>query len=120
MEDIKHLIDKYFSGETSGVEEMRLREYFSAGNDIPEDLLKYKPLFIGMELKRQSHRRSKMVVLPPFKEKKIKKSILISVGSIAAALLLLLTLKLSFNDIQNNQYVIIDGKRYNDKELAQQ
>ena len=41
---IKNLIDRYFECETTPSEERMLRAFFS-GNDVPEDLAKFKPLF---------------------------------------------------------------------------
>lgn len=41
---IKNLIDRYFECETTPSEERMLRAFFS-GNDVPEDLVKFKPLF---------------------------------------------------------------------------
>jgi hypothetical protein len=38
MESIKTLLDRYFEGETTSAEEQRLRAYFAAGKDIPEEL----------------------------------------------------------------------------------
>ena len=42
--EIEQLLGKYFEGETSLLEEKQLIEFFS-GDDIPEDLRQYQPMF---------------------------------------------------------------------------
>lgn len=42
---MKALIEKYFEGETSLEEEARLREYFSNGEEVADDLREFQPLF---------------------------------------------------------------------------
>ncbi len=44
IQQAKKLIDKYFEAETSLQEEQELRKYF-AQEDVPEELLPYRPLF---------------------------------------------------------------------------
>ena len=41
---IEKLLKRFFEGQTSNDEEQRLYEFF-AGNDIPEHLIQYKPVF---------------------------------------------------------------------------
>jgi hypothetical protein len=44
LDKIEILVDKYFQGETSIVEETELRNYFSSSN-VPQHLERYKPMF---------------------------------------------------------------------------
>ena len=42
---IEGLLKRFFEGQTSNDEEQRLYEFF-AGNDVPEHLIQYKPVFV--------------------------------------------------------------------------
>jgi hypothetical protein len=46
--DIEELLGRFFEGYTSNTEERQLYDYFS-GEDVPERLLQYKPLFACLE-----------------------------------------------------------------------
>ena len=46
---IHSLCDRYFDGETSAGEELRLREYFSRAEDVPADLRAVKVMICGMD-----------------------------------------------------------------------
>lgn len=59
---IEVLLESYFEGQTSLLEEAVLREYF-AGKDVASDHLVYKPLFIGFqEARNETSQRE--VILP--------------------------------------------------------
>ena len=53
---MEQLLDKYFEGETSLMEERRLREYFQR-DTVPEALRPYQPLFRHLA-KERSHKPS--------------------------------------------------------------
>ena len=44
---MRELLEKYWNCETSPEEEQTLREWF-AGNDVPEDLQKYRANFLAL------------------------------------------------------------------------
>jgi len=44
-EQIKQLLEKYWAGDTSIDEEVSLKTFFSE-DSIPEELIKYQPLFV--------------------------------------------------------------------------
>lgn len=49
MNKIRALCDRYFDGETSAGEELRLREYFLLAEDVPADLRVVKVMLCGMD-----------------------------------------------------------------------
>ncbi|MCR5820581.1 MAG: hypothetical protein K6F94_06530 [Bacteroidaceae bacterium] len=51
---IEQLIDRYFDGETSIEEEQILRKFF-AQEELPEHLLKWKPLFLAEHRLAEAH-----------------------------------------------------------------
>ena len=50
---MKALIEKYFEGETSLEEEARLRDYFNSGQEVPDDLREFQPLFQHFSTERE-------------------------------------------------------------------
>lgn len=52
IREIETLIDRYYSGETSLVEEDILRKFF-CGSQIPDHLLKHAPMFVWMKEQRE-------------------------------------------------------------------
>ena len=52
--NIRKLLDKYWEGESSIEEESQLRSFFS-GEDIPEDLKPYQPLFQFFQLEQDKN-----------------------------------------------------------------
>ena len=52
--NIRKLLDKYWEGESSIEEESQLRSFFS-GDDIPEDLKPYQPLFQFFQLEQDKN-----------------------------------------------------------------
>lgn len=45
LDDIRILLHKFYAGETSSEEEAELADFFSASDDLPEDMLADKRLF---------------------------------------------------------------------------
>ena len=45
VETIKQLLEKYWAGDTSTEEEFTIKTFFS-GDSVPEELMKYRPLFL--------------------------------------------------------------------------
>jgi predicted ribosomally synthesized peptide with SipW-like signal peptide len=71
------LLEKYFEGETSSIEENELRNYFSSSNVTPH-LEQYKPLF-GYFVAAKRENFANKVVLPSEKRKTAWLSIAASV-----------------------------------------
>ena len=119
MESINELLRKYFIGETSIEEEKELKDYFKS--DKVESAHKiYRPLFQVFEEERK-------VTYPSDNEK--HKNIntyriprrwlqIISISGVAATVLLAFWF-IQIN-IETSDYVVINGKRINNSEYAQQ
>lgn len=115
--DINLLLDSYFEGTTTCEEEQQLRDFF-AHTDIPEDLLPYKPLFDYFEQEIGEVRASRK------KETFSHKVLIWSLSGVAAVVLLLIGL-FTFHGFQKpclcvDNYVIIDGHCYTDKNTVKQ
>ncbi len=52
--NIRNLLDKYWAGDSSLLEETQLREFFS-GTNIPDDLKSYQPLFQFFQLEQDKN-----------------------------------------------------------------
>jgi hypothetical protein len=50
--NIQNLLDRYFEGATTLAEEQKLKEFF-AGDQIPQALQEYRPLFVGLKEMQQ-------------------------------------------------------------------
>jgi len=55
-EYIETLLERFFEGQTSNVEEQKLYEFF-AGYDVPEHLLRYKKVFAYFDIGLNSELR---------------------------------------------------------------
>jgi len=61
-EQIKQLLEKYWAGETSLEEERALKTFFS-GNAVPEELVKYRSLFLW-KVKQSGIKDNRTLKLP--------------------------------------------------------
>lgn len=121
---IEELLNRFFEGETSNKEEQQLYDFFSR-KDIPEHLLRYKPVFNYFEsdLKEELIELTEPTEWNQSKEstdnKTRKYRINILVG-IAASLLILLMLsplflgKASTFNPYEGSYIVRNGKRITD------
>ncbi|MDR1763119.1 MAG: hypothetical protein LBR64_04095 [Dysgonamonadaceae bacterium] len=111
MGNINLLLDKYFEGQTSLKEEKILRDYFRK-DDIPAELLKYKPVF---QYFTEEIRNLEKAAKPR------KISLAIRRTSLAAACLLTLFCLRVFlnggNIISDKSAAYINGKKYTDINL---
>lgn len=111
---IDELLNKYFEGETSCEEERRLRRFFTE-EEVPEHLQTYRPLFAYLE--KEVGKKT-----PTLHRKSIDRHRLFRLWSgIAAGLLLLFGLSELLFPVSaesGENYVIIDGTRYTDENLA--
>jgi len=114
---MNELLEKYFRGETSLVEEHELKYYFSIGNVYPEHEI-YRVLFEEFEKEKQdiAFKPLKKVMIRKRKEKSswIK---MFSYSGIAAAVMLILWIQLPQ---QQANYAIMHGHRIDDQEYVQQ
>lgn len=129
--DIDELLNRYFEGETSAEEELRLRAFFSSGN-VPERLAVYMPMFAYFEeeaLKAEQPAEEMIAIdediramLEDKPGNKGKTSglrpVLYLVSGIAASFLLLLGLNHLLNPVDpcfcSDNYVVINGRCYTD------
>ncbi|MDR0753959.1 MAG: hypothetical protein LBF04_01055 [Prevotellaceae bacterium] len=115
-EKINRLLDLYFAGETATEQEQELKKYFTSQNIAAEHKI-YQQLFETFEAEKSEKYPEN---LPKMKihsiRKKQFKTLIISTA-IAASILLIIGI---FQTDSNSSYVIINGKRINDKELALQ
>jgi len=52
--NIRKLLDKYWEGESTIIEETQLRDFFT-GSDVPEDLKAYQPLFQFFQMEQDKN-----------------------------------------------------------------
>ncbi|MDR0420199.1 MAG: hypothetical protein LBH30_01925 [Prevotellaceae bacterium] len=114
IEKINKLLDLYFAGDTTTEQEQELKKYFASENIAAEHKI-YQQLFDAFETEKSEKYPDS---LPKIKPSAIRKKIfvmpLISTV-IAASILMLIGI---FQTERFDSYVIINGKRINDKELA--
>ncbi|MDU1890659.1 MAG: hypothetical protein E6767_08215 [Dysgonomonas sp.] len=114
MKDIDKILNKYFEGETSLEEENILRNYFLHGT-IEERHRIYAPMFDFFTEERE--KVTKVTKLTDRKKKKLPIYIWIS---IAASLLLLITVKSIYTNLDykaTKSIVYIDGKKVTNKQI---
>lgn len=120
---IKQLVEKYFEGETSLVEEQQLRAYFKEG-EVAEDLKTYQPLFQYFATAKKeelpSHFDERVVVKlqPPAKRRFMRR--MVQMSSVAASVMLVIGAYFWYNttdvmppvsnQINWEQYEITDEK----------
>ena len=114
-EQIKQLLDKYWTCETSSEEEKVLKAFFSADN-VPKELEKYRPLFFWKvaQLQLKAHRKL------PAGHKKPAFIQFYPFLKIAAFILLLITLGIGFyTHYQQEKYMDkVFSETYSDPEDA--
>lgn len=120
--NINELLDKYFEGATSCEEERELRRFFK-GDDVPEHLQIYRPLFVCLaeEVENRTNpkteRDSETV---PARQYTRPHHTFYMLSGIVAGLLLLIGIAqiVSLSQTPEN-YVIIDGRCYTDEKLVE-
>ncbi len=122
------LLEKYFDGATTCAEERELRRRFAEG-EVPEELLVYRPMFAYWEAEKEpvssAYREDEShEAIATTEEKKGVYSLRkwgYALGGIAAGLLLLLGIAGLFpiNATLPENYVIINGKQYTDRQLIE-
>jgi len=113
--EIEDLLERFFEGGTSNMEEEQLYRFF-AGRDIPEHLLRYKPVFSYFETGVKDEFVEKVVPV-----RRLQRSKWFILGGIAAALLALILLNLFYTQKPFNpyegSYIVRNGVRITDPEI---
>lgn len=112
---IEELLERFFEGETSNVEEQFLYRFFS-GKDVPEHLLSYKPVFTYFESGLKNELTENVTPV-----RRIRKSKWIVWSGIAAVLLALVLLtplyiQKPFDPFEGS-YIVRNGVRITDPEI---
>jgi hypothetical protein len=112
MNDIEDLLERYFEGQTSAEEESMLRRFF-VSDEVPENLMMYKPLFVYFddEISRTAATSEKKQATPN------KRIVLWLSGAAACAAILAGMFFFSPQPEKcpgEGNYVIIDGRCYTD------
>ena len=110
--DIRLLVDRYMSGDTTNEEEATLRTWFRlAGDDIPEEWRPLRALFSFVDEERETpHRRNTLLIALH------RPRIWIS-SAVAAAAIAIVMLVPSMNKVEPQNYAVIDGKVYTNQEV---
>ena len=113
--DIRMLIDRYMSGDTTNEEEATLRTWFRlAGDDIPEEWRPLRALFGFVDEERETpHSRNTLLIA--LHRPRIWISSAVAAAAIAIVMLVPLMNKAFAPEPQN--YAVIDGKLYTNQEV---
>jgi len=118
MERINELLEKYFKGETTLAQENELKQYFTSNKIVEAEHEAYRALFVafGEEKKETAPISLSGALVPQHKPRRfwIKT---FSYSGIAATLLLALWIQ---RPQQENDYAIINGRRIDDPQYAQE
>lgn len=113
--DIRMLINRYMSGDTTNEEEATLRTWFRlAGDDIPEEWRPLRALFGFVDEERETPHRSNTLLIALHRPR-----IWIS-SAVAAAAIAIVMLVPSMNKAfapEPQNYAVIDGKLYTNQEV---
>lgn len=116
MENVNELLEKYFRGETTLVEEKFLKQYFKTDQVLPKYEM-YRPLFEVFSQESLEEPNVSFQRMMP-KQRKIKRIGIQTFAYSGIAATLLLALWFSRPQINDN-YAIIRGKKIDNKEYAQ-
>lgn len=113
--DIRMLINRYMSGNTTNEEEATLRTWFRlAGDDIPEEWRPLRALFSFVDEERETPQRRNTLLIALHRPR-----IWIS-SAVAAAAIAIVMLVPSMNKAfapEPQNYAVIDGKVYTNQEV---
>lgn len=113
--DIRMLIDRYMSGDTTNEEEATLRTWFRlAGDDIPEEWRPLRALFGFVDEERETpHRRN--TLLKALHRPRIWISS--AVAAVAIVIVMFVTQMYNVSTTTPQNYAVIDGKVYTNQEV---
>lgn len=113
--DIRLLVDRYMSGDTTNEEEATLRTWFRlAGDDIPEEWRPLRALFGFVDEERETpHRRNTLLIALH------RPRIWISSAVAAVAIVIVMFVTQMYNVFITTpqNYAVIDGKLYTNQEV---
>lgn len=112
LDKIEILLEKYFEGETSIVEENQLKDYFSS-SDVAQHLQQYKPLFGYFSAARQQEFTQ---VVPLISKNRAKKRTTMWLSIAASVVVLLGAGTFTYFNYDTNQQQ--DLGTYDDPEVA--
>ncbi len=128
--DIRTIIDRYMSGETTNEEEATLRTWFRlAGDDMPEEWRPLKALFSFVDEERETAETDDAAtvsptLIPPQRRAALLRAlhrprIWISSAVAAAAIALVMLVPPTDNAVTHTQqnYAVIDGKVYTSQKV---
>jgi len=119
MVNINDLLEKYFDGQTSLTEEKLLKQYFSS-NEIKSEHLIYKPLFEAFEIESNEVCPSEIIRSEQISTVKSKHIWFRTLSMAGIAASILVAFWLTGNRAMADDYAVINGKRIDDAEYAQQ
>lgn len=113
--DIRMLIDRYMSGDTTNEEEATLRTWFRlAGDDIPEEWRPLRALSCFVDEERETpHRRN--TLLKALHRPRIWISS--AVAAVAIVIVMFVTQMYNVSTTTPQNYAVIDGKVYTNQEV---
>lgn len=113
--DIRLLVDRYMSGDTTNEEEATLRTWFRlAGDDIPEEWRPLRALFCFVDEELETpHRRNTLLIALH------RPRIWISSAVAAVAIVIVMLVPQMYNVFITTpqNYAVIDGKLYTNQEV---
>ena len=120
--DIEKLLEKYYAGETSLEEEKLLRNSLISKHTNKQYLSEEKMFELFAQEKQErdifSAKQFSQTISPTKRKVFFSKKFLYFAGSIAACLIVAMGIIHYQNEQKNMAYIIINGKRINDRELA--
>jgi len=122
--NIENLIERFFEGTTSNLEEKQLYDFFSK-EDIPDELKKYKPVFeyFHSGIIKETTEDQKQQNTVQKKSMHNYKKIIYAVGGIAASILILFSVYSLINRQEENfnpyegSYIVRNGVRITDYDV---
>ena len=113
--DIRMLIDRYMSGDTTNEEEATLRTWFRlAGDDIPEEWRPLRALFGFVDEERETpHRRNTLLIALHRPRIWISSA----VAAVAIVIVMFVTQMYNVSTTTPQNYAVIDGKVYTNQEV---
>ena len=117
METLNKLLDLYFAGETTIEQEQELKKYFASGNIADEHKI-YQQLFETFVSEKQEKYPENLPKIKP--QPYYKKPFFVSIVSAVAVAASVLMFFGIFSEMPSEDFIVIKGKRIDDKELAMQ
>lgn len=109
--DIRMLIDRYMSGDTTNEEEATLRTWFRlAGDDIPEEWRPLRALFGFVDEQRRTTTLQRAMHRPRI-------WISSAVAAVAIVIVMFVTQMYNVSTTTPQNYAVIDGKVYTNQEV---